>query len=222
MDGTLVNVMPAHKLGLNKSVLHTWGINGFPQNFQVGGRPQLQTLREVCRVQGIPESLIEERLPEAARLLSEITIAALPENIEEAILPGVFPLLDALVEREVHLVLVTGALQKTACTILERSDLGRYFPIQVYGEWGKTRQDLAREAIRRAVQKYQLELDTLYMAAVGDTPTDILTARALGIRVICVTTGLFNYDQLAPLLPDVILTNFADLQASLAALLGNK
>lgn len=220
LDGTLVNVLQAHHQGVNKAIHEAFGIEVFNYHNSMAGKPQGEFIRELCRIQGIPEALIDERFPLAMQTLSETTIAALPADASSAVLPGVPELLKELERRGVYLTLVTGTLRKTAAAILERTGLIDYFPLLVCGDEGRIRADLVCKAVERSLEQYGLKRP-VDITAIGDSPNDIDSARAAGIRVVSVATGGHTESQLASAQPDGILRDFRDLSAALATLLAD-
>jgi phosphoglycolate phosphatase len=46
---------------------------------------------------------------------------------------------------------------------------------------------------------------------VGDTPADILAARANKMQVIAVATGIYEVEELLPYAPDMCISSCADL-----------
>jgi phosphoglycolate phosphatase-like HAD superfamily hydrolase len=221
MDGTLVNVMKAHQAGIEQTAWQIWGVDEFPMNVDRQGKPQLQSLWEACVARNIPEEMIVKQMPDAARLLSKITIGLLPLDLRPAILPGVIPLLDYLTRAAVSLVLVTGTLQKTVEIILERSGLEPYFKFFVSGETGRVRQDLVKHAVQRAEIEFSRKFPRNEIVAIGDSPNDILTARSLGIKIVSVATGLCSLDELSKHQPDIVLPHLFDLNASIRAITGD-
>lgn len=218
LDGTLVNVLDAHHQGVKKALHDVYGIEAFNYDTSMAGKPQGEFIREMCRMQGIPEAVIQERYPLALQTLSETTIAALPADAGSAVLPGVPELLKELSVRGVNCTLVTGSLRKTATAILERTGLIDYFPLLVCGDEGTIRADLVRKAVDCSVEQYRLKTP-LDIIAIGDSPNDITSARAAGIRVVSVATGGHTESELAAAHPDGILRGFSDLSAALAVLL---
>jgi phosphoglycolate phosphatase len=45
---------------------------------------------------------------------------------------------------------------------------------------------------------------------IGDTPSDVRCARAIGAKVVAVATGIFSIDQLRVERPDHLVQDFAD------------
>ena len=56
------------------------------------------------------------------------------------------------------------------------------------------------------------------MTIIGDTPLDVDCARACGAVAVAVATGRHAVEELAGSAPDVLLPDFSDFAAALAAL----
>jgi phosphoglycolate phosphatase-like HAD superfamily hydrolase len=54
---------------------------------------------------------------------------------------------------------------------------------------------------------------------IGDTPHDIECARHFGAVAVAVATGLYRLDELEALSPDLLFSDFSDVEAALAKLL---
>lgn len=71
------------------------------------------------------------------------------------------------------------------------------------GEQGRTKADLVREAL--GAQRFEGWF-------VGDTATDILAGRELGLKTAAVTFGIRTAAEFAPLAPDRLLADPAELE----------
>ena len=54
------------------------------------------------------------------------------------------------------------------------------------------------------------------LCVVGDTPNDIQAARANGLKVIAVATGIYSYEKLAAEQPDMLLRSLTQLELAAA------
>ena len=70
----------------------------------------------------------------------------------------------------------------------------------------------------RAARRTGLSLRVEDAIIVGDTPEDVLCARANHARVLTVATGGFDADQLRSHDPDAVLEDMAELRTVLEAL----
>jgi len=223
MDRTLVGVSNQCIEAYHIALRTIYGIEGEPDLQKHSGHTQPNIIRMICRDRGLPPDVIEARLAEAARVLSDTSIALLDDDLRSAALPGAVDLLDTLKQSGHALALVTGTVSTTARVVLERTGLQRYFPVCAFGDEGNERVDLLHLAVSRAVRTYGLESDhddQSRLVVIGDAPRDIQAGKALGARVVSVATGCHTPDMLARHNPNVILPNLKDRQAALDAILG--
>jgi phosphoglycolate phosphatase-like HAD superfamily hydrolase len=138
----------------------------------------------------------------------------LPEALRQLdgrILPGVPELLDQLSVREdVVLGLLTGNFREGARLKLEHYGLDRHFPFGGFGDEHFHRDDVAREALQALEQHVGRPAANEQVWVIGDTPSDVSCARAIGARAVAVATGIYSYDDLKPTKPDCLLPNLAN------------
>ncbi len=136
----------------------------------------------------------------------------LPRHLAERtglVLPGVRELIAELKDRDdVLLGLLTGNFREGARIKLEHHELHHHFRCGGYGDNHHDRDDVAREAWR-AVQEIHPEADIERTWVLGDTPSDIRCARAIGAKVLAVATGMFAAHELAPHNPHVLHEDLA-------------
>ncbi len=120
-------------------------------------------------------------------------------------------LLYGLARRGVPVGLVTGNLTRIGWKKMERAGLRHYFQFGVFAETAPDRAELARLAIQHARQRAWID-GTARVSLIGDAPSDILAARANGIRAIAVHTGISTREELAALAPDLLLEDLRSLK----------
>ncbi len=125
-------------------------------------------------------------------------------RLEGLVLPGVRELLAALSKRDDVLIgLLTGNFREGARLKLEHHDLHHHFCCGGYGDHHHDRDDVAREAWREVQSLLpNAAIDRTWV--LGDTPSDIRCARAIGANVLAVSTGMFPHDELASHAPTVL------------------
>jgi phosphoglycolate phosphatase-like HAD superfamily hydrolase len=122
-----------------------------------------------------------------------------PPDLSGTVVPGMADVLAWLVEREgVRLGLLTGNFEPVARLKLPRAGIGRYFPSRqgAFGSDSEDRTTLPAIARRRAGSRghpYPREQTVV----IGDTPRDIMCARADGVHAVAVASGPFAVDDLA-------------------------
>ena len=137
----------------------------------------------------------------------------------KGIMPGVRALLDALAPRDdAFLALLTGNFEGGARVKLEYFDLWRYFNCGAFGDETLERNDLLSTALARVKARGGPAAAPSDVVIVGDTPLDVAVAQAGGVRSVAVATGGYDAATLAAAGADVVLEDFADLTAALAAM----
>jgi phosphoglycolate phosphatase-like HAD superfamily hydrolase len=138
-------------------------------------------------------------------------------------LPGSRETLDALGRADgVVQSLLTGNLQPNALLKLVSFDLDGYLDFEVggFGSDHHHRPSLVEVARAKAERKYGAAFDGPATVLVGDTPLDVAAGRAGGARVVAVATGPFRADELATTGADAVLEDLGDVEAAVAAILG--
>ncbi len=135
------------------------------------------------------------------------------------VLPGVVDLLGALQGRT-SLGLATGNWREPAWLKLRHFGLDGHFAEGGFGEAGEERAAVVGEALTRFEQRLLGPIDPRAVVVVGDTPEDLLAAKAHGCRSIAVATGSYSAEELARHRPDHLFADLADTNAVLEHLLG--
>jgi phosphoglycolate phosphatase len=118
--------------------------------------------------------------------------------------PGVIALLDRLAEHGFRLGVCTNKLEGLSVSLLEALDLAKYFDAIVGPDTiGIAKPDPAvyRETLKRMNEPVGQSV------MIGDSETDILTARAAGVPVIAVTFG-YTPRPVADFSPDFVISHF--------------
>jgi phosphoglycolate phosphatase len=136
------------------------------------------------------------------------------EHIAEgsAPFPGVIALLDRLAEAGFRLGVCTNKLEGLSVRLLEALDLAKYFDAVIGPDTiGLAKPDPApyRETLRR--MKHEIACSVM----VGDSETDVLTARAAGVPVIGVTFG-YTPRPVADFAPDFLISHYDEAWEAIA------
>jgi len=219
IDGTLVLTGGAGMRALNHACEQVLGVRDALKELPLAGRTDLVILQDALRAVGreLDETLLHD--------IRSRYIVALAEEIHQpghgvkGIMPGIRGLLDTLDARpDVFLGLLTGNFAEAARIKLEHFDLWRYFRCGAFGEDAADRNELVPVALTRA---RDCGLDTVpngSVLVVGDTPSDIACAHAVGARSVAVATGHFTVDQLRAAGGVDVFEDLRDTQAFLALL----
>lgn len=128
--------------------------------------------------------------------------------------PGLVEALDLLAANGYRFAVCTNKYEKLSVLLLEKLGLaGRFAAICGQDTFGVQKPD--PEVLRRTIAAADGDPASAFM--IGDSLTDIRTARAFGIPVVAVD---FGYSELpiADHNPDRIISHFADLSAAIASL----
>jgi phosphoglycolate phosphatase len=134
---------------------------------------------------------------------------------ESAPFPGCVALLDRLRAEHVLLGICTNKLEGLSVKLIDALGLTNYFAAIVGPDTiGIAKPDPApyREALRR------MDAVTARSLLVGDSETDVLTARAAGVPVIGVTFG-YTAEPIESFGPDALVRNFSEAYEPIAAAL---
>ena len=128
--------------------------------------------------------------------------------------PGLVEALDALASRGCRFAVCTNKLERLSVLLLEQLKLaGRFDVICGQDTFGMQKPD--PEVLRRTIAAAGGHLQHAIM--IGDSATDIRTARAAGIPVIAVDFG-YSERPVAEFAPDLIISQFAQLPVAITAI----
>lgn len=205
IDGTLLTAGGAGMLALHVALQRVFAINGSINDIDFAGRTDRWIMRQIFAKFDLPAT--EENFTRFA----DGYVAALPAamvNRGVRALPGVIALLETSLASGVALGLLTGNLRRGAETKLASKDLWRYFPFGAFADDCEDRNLLGPYALRRACAHYGMSFAPTNTWVIGDTPHDVVCARAFGARAIAVATGRHTVDQLQVENPDAVFNDF--------------
>ena len=134
-------------------------------------------------------------------------------------MPGVIGLLNHIATRpDVTMGLLTGNFAEAARIKLEHYSIDHHFGFGGYGDTHPNRDDVARVALSEACRHLGRDVDPRTVCVIGDTPSDVKCARAIGARAIAVATGMFTFDELALTEPDELYHDFSSPELFLSRL----
>ncbi len=128
--------------------------------------------------------------------------------------PGLETALDGLAAAGYRLAVCTNKLEWLSVRLLEKLDLTRHFAA-ICGQDTFGMQKPDPEVLRRTIVKAGGEPDRAIM--VGDSGTDVRTARAAALPVIAVTFG-YSEVPIESLKPDRLISSYAELGAAIQGL----
>lgn len=213
IDGTILTTGGCGERALRHAVKDFFGEDDDLHDIEIAGRTDTGIARQLLRKYERDEKHAMEVLEHYLRHLPLL----LPQ-IQGRLLPGVRELLDALQQRsDVVLALLTGNLQRGAEYKLSHYGVWHYFGFGAFADDHHDRNELGPVALRRARERgHDIPLERVFV--IGDTPKDIACARACGVRAVGVATGGSTYETLSAAMPDALLRDLSDINATLTAL----
>ena len=172
---------------------------------------QLKRARIPEREIGLISGLDEEQATKFARL-RRTTVHTLPYLIHDRLIPGAIETLARIQTLGIDLVIMTMRREKELVAAFEQYDLARFFNSDrrycLPNDYHKNT-DIQDKLV--LMDKALTELPSaadIWM--VGDTEADIVAAKAYGIKVIGVLSGIRDRPQLEHYQPDFIVNNFCE------------
>ncbi len=215
IDLTLIATSGAGRLALDRAFERITGVRSATEGVPFDGRTDRAIILEILRRCGSPPS----RFPDVCDAYLDELPAALREKSGE-VLPGVYPLLDALARELPGIGLATGNLRAGARAKLGHFGLWHRFAAGGFGDDHTDRAALVRSGITALAAALGAPPDPAEAIVIGDTPLDVAAARAAGARAVAVATGRYSESDLLAAGADAVLASFSDLDRALAALLG--
>jgi len=221
VDGTLIHAHGAGRVALGTALTEVYGTAGSVDRYDTRGKTDPLIVVEVMRGAGIPEEVIQARLPRFFTTYARHLDAVIDDGHPVRVLPGVADLVRALSERADALVgLLTGNTESGARAKLRPTGLLPYFRVGAYGSDDPVRRRLPAVARDRAQALTGRQFPFADTWVIGDTPLDIDCARACGAVAVAVASGQHPVEELAAHVPDLLFRDFSDVQAVLTALIG--
>jgi len=212
LDGTLIDTAPDLVDTLNV-IFAREGLPPVPYDTArglIGGGARMMIARGIA-AEGISAE------PERIERLFADFIAHYSEHLADRSrpFPGMTDALDALTAGGSRFAVCTNKLERLSVMLLEKLNLaGRFAAICGQDTFGVQKPD--PEVLRRTIAAAGGSLAGSIM--IGDSATDIRTARAAGIPVIAVDFG-YSERPVAEFGPDRIISHFEQLPAAVVALL---
>jgi phosphoglycolate phosphatase-like HAD superfamily hydrolase len=182
------------------------------------GRTDGEIARAILVDAGVPSERIDALAGRVREIFCEACARLLPDDLSQAVLPGVRQLLDWLAQQEdVKLGLLTGNYEPIARLKLTRAGIGRAF-LFGQGAFGSDAEDRSAlpEIARRRAGVFNAPYPRQDTIVIGDTPRDISCARADRLRCVAVASGPFGSEALTA--ADAVARNAAELPQILRAL----
>jgi phosphoglycolate phosphatase-like HAD superfamily hydrolase len=166
-------------------------------------------LRDAFTLASVDESIWRPRLAEACeRMCAQVWQNRGDLHID--VLPGVRELLSRMRAAGKPLGVATGNLAGIGRLKLERCGLFECFAFGGYSDGLETREAVFAAA---AAQARALAGAAASLCVFGDTPADVRAAKANGLDVVAVATGIFSCEELAQERPTLLVKTLPELLA---------
>lgn len=208
IDGTLMNCTDAvHYFAFGEALSSVAGRPLTIDGIVAHGNVDTGILRDAFAKHGVADADWRTRLPELIAGMGKF-VESRRSELRIDVLPQVREVLAHLKAKGAVLGTATGNL-----AVIGRVKLGHVGLLEMFdfGGWSdghETRAEVFRAA---AEQARDLRGEHAALCVVGDTPNDIQAARANGLKVIAVATGIYSYETLAAENPDRLVRGLGEL-----------
>ncbi|MDX1414120.1 MAG: HAD family hydrolase [Candidatus Promineifilaceae bacterium] len=221
IDGTLIRSNSAGRLAMAAALEEMFGTSGPLESYNMSGKTDARIITDLMTAIGLSAEEAEQKLPLTYELMAEKAMDIYPGR---GIVPcaGVEKLLNYLRSREdVVLGLLTGNSQSTTPLKLQEAGIQpEQFVVGAFGSDDLDRNRLVAVATERFLALTGRQIAGDNMVIIGDTPADILCARAGKATAIAVATGWHSMETLARYNPDFLFEDLEDLPVVTQAMLG--
>ncbi|MCA9901778.1 MAG: haloacid dehalogenase-like hydrolase [Anaerolineales bacterium] len=220
IDGTLIRSNGAGRLTLAYALERLFGTSGPLDSYNMSGKTDPRIITDLLTAVGIPAKEIQRQLPAIYELMAEHGQKVFWEKGMTAC-PGVPDLLAKLAMQDDVLVgLLTGNSQITAPLKLSAAGIDPLqFKVGAYGSDALDRNDLPAIGMARAHQLTGDAFNGNNTVIIGDTPADVLCARAGKATAVAVASGWHAATTLAEYHPDHLFENLSHTEQILEVLL---
>lgn len=223
IDGTLIRSHGGGRAALQAALEEIFGTAGPIEDYRMGGKTDVRIITDLLTAAGLKTADFTPKLTAVYELMVSKAGDIFPEKKMSQCL-GVFELLAALNQRDdVVLGLLTGNNHLTAPLKLLAADIDpRQFRVAAYGSDSADRNALPAIAWQRAKELTGHDFDGKNTVIIGDTPADILCARAGQATAVALASGWHAASTLAQYRPDYLFDNLANTDEILSALLQDR
>lgn len=213
IDGTLIRSHGAGRQALKEAMEEVCGTAGPIDSYKMSGKIDNQIISDLLIAIQTPTDKIKALRPQIYAAMGEKSKKIFWEK-EIVVCPGVAKLLPKLWQQEgVTLGLLTGNSQIIAPLKLQAAGLNpELFRVCVYGSDAETRNALPQIAYERAQILTGEPVDGKNTVIIGDTPADILCARAGQATAVSVASGWHAAQTLAQYQPDILLNDLRNTE----------
>jgi phosphoglycolate phosphatase len=221
IDGTLVSARGAGRLAITTALVETFGTAGDVDTYDFRGKTDQRIVLDLMQAAGVPERDIQVRLHTCFDAYVRELDALVGDGARVQLMPGIADVVRALAARDDAVVgLLTGNIEMGARVKLRSTGLWPLFRVGAFGSDHIDRRQLPAVACERARATLGHDIPFERVVIIGDTPLDVDCARACGAIAVAVATGHHASDELSACAPDLLFTDFSDVDGAVAKLTG--
>jgi len=187
------------------------------KEIQIHGMIDTQILIEIVKLHGVSEKEAKSKMDDATKAMA----CYFDEHKETGtfvVLNGVKDILEKLKKNQIPIGLLSGNVEEIGWSKMERAGIKDYFTFGAFGNLAFKRVDLIKIVQKRLEKMTNSEIPLKHFVIIGDTPLDILCAKAGGIEVIAVATGAYSTDELQKAGADLVVTTLYETDKILSFL----
>lgn len=221
VDMTLISAAGAGIASLEGAVLELFGVERAFEGVEFAGRTDNMIVESALTAKGIEASggNLSRVRTEYIRRLSRTLSGGWPVHV----LDGVPALLELLSQRkDACFGLVTGNWKEGAFLKLAACGIDGCFRFGAFAECGRTRNELIPHALSGAESFCGCTFDPGDVWVVGDTPHDVASGKAWGLRTMAVATGPYGVGDLEAAGADATVPDLSDTDLVAGILLGRQ
>jgi phosphoglycolate phosphatase len=214
IDGTLIRTSGVGRQVMRLALEQVVGSAGLIESYPFAGKTDRGIILDLLTRLGLSEDEINQYLPDIYAQMTELGKTLF---YQDGLSPcgGTLDLISQISQRtDVILGLQTGNIKPTAHLKLDAAGLNvTSFLIGAFGSDSARREELIPFALERATELSGRKPQLANVVVIGDTPSDINCAKAIGVKSIAVATGSYSSTSLAQFEPDYLLEDLSDTGA---------
>jgi len=212
IDHTLLTTSGLIRTAFKQTLLKLVGSAGCVDTFKMSGLTDPIIIRELICSTPYRGAITKQIIEDGCSLYSE-KIEQLIGDFEVRPCLGAVNLLEKLRhDNSICLGLQTGNLYKVAIAKLHAAGIDpHWFPVGAFSTDCIDRNKYYQVIIRKVKIEFRVDLISENLVFIGDTPYDILAAKAGNCRSIAVATGSYSIPQLKEYEPDKIFVDLEDI-----------
>jgi phosphoglycolate phosphatase-like HAD superfamily hydrolase len=214
-----VSARGAGRIALTNALVGTFGTAGAVDTYDFRGKTDQRIVLDLMQAAGVPERDIQVRLATCFDAYVRELDVLVGDGARVHLMPGIADVVRELAKRDDAVVgLLTGNIEMGARVKLRSTGLWPLFRVGAFGSDHIDRRQLPAVACARARSSLGHDIPFGRVVIIGDTPLDVDCARACGAIAVAVATGHHASHELSACAPDLLFTDFSDVEAAVAAL----